>query len=170
MKRILKKVLIILVIISVLLVPISIAKLRDVNKNYIYISNSNAKNILNCINSDDYIFFDYCKENNIPENGIVYLSGECTSYCDLIIDANEYCDQRKNLTKNTSQKTSVAFYWTIKIENNMITEIWTCKIPLSQDKLKTYDLDEQRKMMPLFKKDKFNYAIGYYKNEDQTTR
>lgn len=167
MKQTLKKLLIILTLIIIVSAPVSIARLHDIAKNYIYMSNYDAKSILKCIMSDNYRFFDYCVENNIPEQGTVYISGQTTSYYDLIIDANEYCNQRKNISIKITPEQTIDFYWTVKIEDNKISEIWTCNIPLTQEQLKPYTFDEQIEMMPLLKKDKFNYAIGYYNAKEE---
>ena len=162
MKQVIKYLSITLSLLVMFLVLITIASLRNVTKNYIYMSNYDAESILKCIMSDNYSFFDYCIENNIPEQGVVYISGQTTNYYNLIIDTNEYCNQRKNISVNPTPERSIAFYWTLKIVDNNISEIWTCKIPLNQEQLKPYSFDEQLDMIPIFKKDKFNYAIGYY--------
>ena len=60
-----------------------------------------------------------------------YISGVTTSYYDLIIDANEYCNKRKNITVNPTTERSIDYHWTIKIENNNISEIWILKISSS---------------------------------------
>ena len=165
MKKIIKYVLIIFLMFSIILVPISILSLYDISKNHVYVMNSNAKNILKCAKSNNYNFSEYCKNYNIPENETIYISGMTTSYYDLIIDANEYCNQRKNISVNPTPERAIDFYWTLKIVDNNISEIWTCKIPLNQEQLKPYSFDEQLDMIPIFKKDKYNYVIGYYKAE-----
>lgn len=140
-------------------------RLLDISKNYINTMNYSAETILKCIESNNYKFNNYCKEYNIPQNETVYISGTTTSYYDLIIDANRYCNERKNITVNPTTERSTDFYWVIKIDNNIISEIWTCKIPLINDQLKSYSFNDQVDMIPLFDNDKFNYAIGYYKAE-----
>ena len=128
--------------------------------------NYSAENVSKCLASSNYTFNNYCDEYNIPKTGTIYISGVTTSYYDLIIDANEYWNKRKNITVNPTTERSIDYHWTIKIENNNISEIWTCKTQLSQAQLKSYNYNEQVDMIPLLKKDKFDYAIGYYKTSD----
>lgn len=59
------------------------------------------------------------------------------------------------------------YYWTLKLIDNNVSEIWTCKIPLTQEQLKSYTFDEQIEMIPLFKKDRIKYAIGYYNAKEE---
>lgn len=157
------------ILLIVAIISILYLRLHDISKNYISIMNSNAESVLKCVESNNYHFNDYCKEYNIPENGTVFISGTTTSYCDLIIDANKYCNERKNITNTPTVERSTDFYWTIKLDNNKISEIWTCKVPLDKSQLKSYSFNEQVDMMPLFKSDKFNYAIGYYNTRDNKT-
>ncbi|WP_295068138.1 hypothetical protein [Ruminococcus sp.] len=155
-----------LLIFSILLIVVIIniiyLRLHDISKNYISIMNSNAKSVLKCIESNNYNFDNYCKNYNIPQNETAYISGTITSYHDMIIDANKYCNERKNITVNPTIERKTSFYWIIKIDNNKVSEIWTCNVPLNYSQLKSYSFNEQVDMMPLLRKDKFNYAIGYY--------
>lgn len=148
-----------------LLLSLMLMQLHDTSKSYIYIKNSDAKDIFKYTQSDDYKFNDYCQKCNIPETGTIYLSGMVTSYSDLIIESNKYCSQNENISVRPANNETINFYWTLKIINNNISEIWTCKVPLKQEQLKSYTFDEQIKMIPIFKRDRSNYAIGYYKND-----
>ena len=165
MKKVYKYIWLFLIIISLIIIIIIIANMRliGISRNRVNMMNYSAENVSKCLASSNYTFNNYCDEYNIPKTGTIYISGVTTSYYDLIIDANEYCNRRKNITVNPTTERSIDYHWTIKIENNNISEIWTCKTQLSQTQLKSYNYNEQVDMIPLLKKDKFDYAIGYCK-------
>ena len=60
----------------------------------------------------------------------------------------------------------IRLYWTVKIVDSQIYEVWVYTIPLKKSQLKPYTFEEQFDMVPLFGGDKFEYrseyVIGYY--------
>lgn len=134
------------------------------SKNSVFIKNSEAEDIVKISQSVSYTFGSYCENNGIPQTGNVFLSGYTTSYTDVIITSNEYCDLDVNITSKPTKNTTIRYYWTLKLENNVISEIWTGNSPLKEEHLRAYTFDEQLDMIPLFKKDRRSYAIGYYNN------
>ena len=161
--RILAVVLAIILIYSI--IYITKAAALDAVKSYVCAKNNEAEEICIFIGSENCSFNDYCEKYSIPQNEVVYISGTMADYCDLIVDANEYCSESKNITIKRIMEISKGLHWTIKIDNNKISEIWTHKSPISQDQLKPYSFDEQVDMIPLFDKNRFDYALGYYANE-----
>lgn len=137
------------------------------SKNYIYIKNSEAEELFTYSQSTKYRFKNYCEKNSIPQTEIVFLSGMTTNYADVIIQSNEFCNHDVNISCNPSDDTTISYYWIIKIDNNTISEIWTSKVPLEKEQLKPYSFEEQIKNIPLFNKDRMNYAIGYYSVDAQ---
>ncbi len=154
----------ILFIVSVLiLISFVCLHAHDNSKKYAHIINSNTKVLYEYFQSDFYNFNDYYKEYNLPKSGVIYLSGTFVGYDDIIIEPNEYCSQSVSIRKEPSGIESKILYWTIKIVDGEISELWLHAYPLGQEMLKEYEFDEQVEMMPLLTKDRFKYAIGYYK-------
>lgn len=134
----------------------------SVSKKYVYMMNSYAEDILNRIKSNESNFKDYCKKYDVPHDEIIYLFGTSDHCFGIIIDANKYCSERKNITVNPVND-DIALYWAIKFDNDEICEIWTSHTSLEESKLKQYSYNEQIDMIPSSKKEKFDYAIGYFK-------
>ena len=88
---------------------------------------------------------------------------------DYYIDNNEYSSDKKCLSQNPSTENEVNLYWTVKIVDSKINEVWVYTIPLEQNQLKRYTFQEQVNMVPLFGDEEFEYkseyVIGYYTAE-----
>ena len=156
------------IIILLLLSILFFALIHSSSKNYIYIKNSQAKELVKYSQSTKYRFKSYCENNSIPQTEIVFLSGVTTNSSDIIIQSNEFCDHDVNISCNPSDNTTINYYWIIKIDNNIISDIWTSNVPLGKEQLNPYSFEEQIKNIPVFKKDRMSYAIGYYHNTSST--
>lgn len=103
------------------------------------------------------------------KSGTVCLSGSITKNMDYYIDNNEYSSDKKCLSQNPSTENEVNLYWTVKIVDSKINEVWVYTIPLEQNQLKRYTFQEQVNMVPLFGDEEFEYkseyVIGYYTAE-----
>lgn len=156
--------LVILFIVAVLILFLFVSLLaHDNSKKYVYVINSNTKVLYDDFQSDFYNFDDYYKEYNLPKSGVIYLSGTLVGYDDIIIAPNEYCSQSVSIRKEPFGIKSTILYWTIKIIDGEISELWLHAYPLEQEMLKEYEFGEQVEMIPLLTKNRFKYAIGYYK-------
>lgn len=160
------KLLIIVFVLVLLSVYLFVACSRHGAKNYVYARNSSAEQVYKFLNSESSLFDNYLEDYNIPKSGTVCLSGSITKNMDYYIDNNEYSSDRICLSQNPSIENEVNLYWTVKIVDSQINEVWVYTIPLEQSQLKRYTFQEQVNMVPLFSDDKFEYksayVIGYY--------
>ena len=161
-----KKLLIIVFLLILSLLYLYVACSRHGAKSYVNARNSSAKNLYNFLNSESSLFEDYLEKYDVPKSGTVYLNGYTTKYMNDYIDKNEYSSDKICLYKNTSAESEVNLYWTVKIVDSQIYEVWVYTIPLKKSQLKPYTFEEQFDMVPLFSGDKFEYGeeyvIGYY--------
>ena len=147
-----------------------LAMFRHGAKNYVYGKNDSAWDIYHRFNSDAMNFKDYIQNNNFPELSEITITGYFTKHGDYYVDANEYCPEEFCLTPYQHEGKTVSIYWAIKLTGTEINEVWVYKLPLTQEQLRPYTFEEQVKMVPLFKDDKFEYkseyVIGYYKADN----
>lgn len=161
-----KKIIIMIICSIFILVSIymfMIISYHTVSKNYIASKNLQAKQTSEYIQSSECLFNEYYEKNNILKSGTNYFFGETTDYFDYIIYANEYCNQDEYLSPKPSSQKSIRYYWTIKITDGKISEVWVYESPLNQNQLKSYTYEQQIELIPKFSDEKYKYAIGYYK-------
>ena len=144
-----------------LLTVIILASDKHSTKNMIIGCNNKAEQIKKQFDSNS-MFVEYCRDNNIPQNEVVFLNGTITSYMDYYVDSNQYCSKEVCLSPSPHENKYIDEYWTVKIFDNKIREVWVSYNPIKSEQLKYYSFQDQIKMIPRLKKDSFKYAIGYY--------
>ena len=161
-----KKLLIIVFLLILSSLYLYVACSRHGAKSYVNARNSSAKNLYNFLNSESSLFEDYLEKYDVPKSGTVYLNGYTTKYMNDYIDKNEYSSDIICLSKKPHTEMDIRLYWTVKIVDSQIYEVWVYTIPLKKSQLKPYTFEEQFDMVPLFGGDKFEYrseyVIGYY--------
>lgn len=135
-------------------------------KNYVYSRNFEAKQIYQYLYSNESLFDVYCENYNIPKSGTLFLNGITNNQMDFFIEANEYYHSRNSISPNPNLDKPVYHYWTIKIIDYKVTDVWVYSVPLKQSQLKNYTFQEQINMIPLFGSNEFKYkseyVIGYF--------
>lgn len=136
-------------------------------KNYAYSRNSEAEQTYKYLCSNESLFDKYCESYGIPKLGTIFLSGITNNKMNFFVESNEYCPNQESISINSDVASQVYYYWTVKIVDNNIMEIWVYSVPLKQNQLKPYTLKEQINMIPLFNnnknfKYKSEYVIGYF--------
>lgn len=160
------KILLIFLIFILLVLYLFVACSNHGAKDYVYSRNFESKQTYQYLYSNESLFNVYCEDYNIPKSGIVFLNGTTNNQMDFFIEANEYYHNRKSISPNPNLDKPVYYYWTIKIIDDKVTDVWVYSVPLKKSQLKNYTFQEQIKMIPLFGGDKFKYkaeyVIGYF--------
>lgn len=161
-----KKLLIIVFVLILFSLYLYVACFRHGAKSHVNGRNSSAKDLYEVLNSESSLFDDYLEKYDVPKSGTVYLNGYITKYMNYYIDKNEYSSDIICLSKKPHTEMDIRLYWTVKIVDSQIYEVWVYTIPLKKSQLKPYTFEEQFDMVPLFGGDKFEYrseyVIGYY--------
>ncbi len=120
-------------------------------------------------------FKKYCNEYNISETNPTYISGIAYYNYSLFVAPNDYCSDYKNVSEYEISYSDLKdknedYYWTAKIENKEIKEIWVYYKPIAKNQLKHYTYDEQKNMISNKTDDQYKYIIGYYNADEEETQ
>ena len=132
-------------------------------KFYVNSLNSSAANHYKVITS----LTDYKNSLDISDNCNCVIYGESYDYLSYTAYAGDYLKEDISFYSGNGGNYQNKLYWAIKISDGDIDRVWSCTMPLEENDIHEYSVEEQRKTYRFLKKFSKIKVVGYYDTKEQ---